>query len=140
MSEGEAIPLGSKRINYHFIFEVKMDLTRKARLVAGEHLNKDVPQHTTYSSVVSPESVRICFTLAALNGLDMLSADIGNAYLNAKPLEKCHVTITDDMLFGPTARGQTAIICRALYGMKSSGNVWRLHFAKILDRVLNFKQ
>ena len=140
LSDGESIPVGSKRINYHFIFEVKMDLTRKARLVAGGHLNKDVPRHTTYSSVVSRESVRICFTLAALNGLDILSADIGNAYLNAKPLEKCHVIITDDMLFGPTARGQTAIICRALYGMKSSGNAWRLHFANVLDKVLNFKQ
>ena len=117
-----------------------MDLTRKARLVAGGHLNKNVPRHTTYSSVVSRESIRICFTLAALNDLDVLSADIGNAYLNAKPLEKCHVTITDDMLFGPAAKGRTATICRALYGMKSSGNAWRLHLANVLDKVLNFKQ
>ena len=88
LDEGEAIPVGSKKINYYLIFEVKMDLTRKARLVAVGHLNKDVPRHKTYSSVVSCESVRICFTLAALNNLDALSADIGNAYLNAKPLEK----------------------------------------------------
>lgn len=140
LNEDEKVPIGSKKINYHFIFEVKMDLTRKARLVAGGHLNRNVPRHTTYSSVVSRESVRICFTLAALNNLDVLSADIGNAYLNAKPLEKCHVTVTDDMLFGPAARGRTAIICRALYGMKSSGNAWRLHFANVLDKVLNFKQ
>ena len=26
-----------------------MDLTQKARLVAGGHLNKDVPRHVTYS-------------------------------------------------------------------------------------------
>ena len=140
LDDEEEIPIGSKKINYHFIFEVKMDLTRKARLVAGGHLNKNVPRHTTYSSVVSRESVRICFTLAALNNLDVLSADIGNAYLNAKPLERCHVTVTDDLLFGPAAKGRTAIICRALYGMKSSGNAWRLHFANILDKVLNFKQ
>ena len=140
LDEGEPIPIGSKKINYHLIFEVKMDLTRKARLVAGGHLNKNVPRHTTYSSVVSRESVRICFTLAALNNLEVLSADIGNAYLNAKPLEKCHVTVTDDLLFGPAANGRTAIICRALYGMKSSGNAWRLHFANVLDKVLQFKQ
>lgn len=140
LGEGENIPVGSKKINYHFIFEVKMDLTRKARLVAGGHLNKNIPRHTTYSSVVSRESVRMVFTLAALNNLEVLSADIGNAYLNAKPLENCHVTINDDMLFGPSARGKTAIISRALYGMKSSGNAWRLHFANILDKVLGFKQ
>ena len=140
LDDNEEIPVGSKKINYHLIFEVKMDLTRKARLVAGGHLNRNVPRHTTYSSVVSRESVRICFTLAALNNLDVLSGDIGNAYLNAKPLEKCHVTIVDDILFGPSARGKIAIISRALYGMKSSGNAWRLHFANILDKVMGFTQ
>ena len=140
LDDNEEVPVGSKKINYHLIFEVKMDLNRKARLVAGGHLNKNVPRHTTYSSVVSRESVRICFMLAALNNLDVLSGDIGNAYLNTKPLEKCHVTITDDILFGPSARGKIAIISRALYGMKSSGNAWRLHFANILDKVMGFTQ
>ena len=40
---------GRKLINYHFVFDIKMDLTQKARLVAGGHLNKDVPRHVTYS-------------------------------------------------------------------------------------------
>ena len=31
---------GSKLINYHFVFDVKMDLTRKVRLVAVGNLNK----------------------------------------------------------------------------------------------------
>ena len=31
----EPIPVGSKYMSYHFIFEVKFDLTRKARCVAG---------------------------------------------------------------------------------------------------------
>ena len=73
-----------------------MDLTSKARIVAGGHLNKEVSKHITYSSVVTKESVRICFILSALNELDVLSGDIGNAYLNAKPREKCHVIVTDD--------------------------------------------
>ena len=80
------IKVGSKKIGYHFIFDVKMDLERKARLVAGEHLNKNVPKHTSYSSVVSRESVRICFTLAVLKDQEILSGDVSNAYLNAKPL------------------------------------------------------
>ena len=51
------VPIGSKLINYHFVFGVKMNLSQKARLVAGGHLNKNVPRHTTYSSVVLRETV-----------------------------------------------------------------------------------
>ena len=140
LPDGEKVPVGSKLINYHIIFDVKMDLTRKARLVAGGHMNKNVPKHATYSSVVSRESVRIVFTLAALNGQDILTGDIGNAYLNAKPIEKCHVVIKDDYLFGPSHVGKTAIIVRALYGMKSSGNAWRLHLSNILHKELGFQR
>ena len=64
------------------IFDIKMDFTRKARLVAGGHMT-DTPASLTYSSVVSRESVRIALLLAALNGLDVKTCDIGNVYLNA---------------------------------------------------------
>ena len=138
LEDGASAPIGSKLINYHLIYDVKMDLTRKARLVAGGHLNKGVPKHVTYSSVVSKESVRICVTLAALNDLDILSGDIGNAYLNAQPREKCHVKITDDLLFGPSAIGKTALIVRALYGMKSSGAAWRDTIASFLKYDMKF--
>lgn len=57
IEEGECIPVGSKEIPYHVIFDVKLDLTRKARLVAGGHRNKDVPKYTTFSVVVSRDSV-----------------------------------------------------------------------------------
>ena len=80
------IKVGSKKIGYYFIFDVKMDLERKTRLVAGGHLNKNVPKRTSYSSAVSRESVRICFTLAVLKDQKILSGDVSNAYLNAKPL------------------------------------------------------
>ena len=132
--------IGSKEINYHIIWDCKMDLTRKARLVAGGHLNRHVPKHTTYSSVVSRESVRICFLLAALNDLDVLSGDIGNAYLNAKPREKCHVKIEHDFMFGPEAIGSYAAITRALYGMKSSGAAWRDAISALMRNSLGFNQ
>ena len=138
--ENDEKPLiGSKLINYHIIFDVKMDLTRKARLVAGGHLNKEVPRHITYSSVVSKESVRLCFLLAALNGLDVLSSDIGNAYLNAKPREKCHVVVTDALLFGEAAIGKKAQIVRALYGMKSSGAAWRDMLSSYIKYEMGFQ-
>ena len=69
---------GFKKIRCHIIFDVKMDLTCKARFVAGGHLT-DPPTAMTYASVVSRESVRIAFLLAAYNVFEILSGDIGNA-------------------------------------------------------------
>ena len=40
LEHNEPIPVASKLISYHFIFDVKFDLTRKARCVAGGHQNK----------------------------------------------------------------------------------------------------
>jgi len=140
LPEEGIIPIGTKKINYHFVFDVKMDLTRKARLVAGGHLNRNVPKHTTYSSVVSRESVRLCFMIAALHDLDILAGDVGNAYLNALPRERCYVIIEDEWLFGPSAIGRIALIVRALYGMKSSGAAWRDTISSVLHFKMGFTQ
>ena len=64
-----------------------MDFEHKARFVAGGHTT-DTPVGLTHSSVVSHDSVRIAFLVAALNDLDILVCDIGNAYLNAPCREK----------------------------------------------------
>ena len=68
-------------------FEVKFDLRRNARYVAGGHLT-ETPSSMTYSSAVSRESIRIAFLLAALNGLEVWTTDIQNAYLNTPTKEK----------------------------------------------------
>ena len=138
LQHDEPTPVGSKHITYHFIFDVKFDLTRKARCVAGGHLNRNIPAQCTYASVVSRESVRIAFLLAALNEVDILAGDIGNAYLNAPCKELVHVTISDDLLFGPENKGKVAVIVRALYGLKSAGNSWRQHFATRLREELGY--
>ena len=80
--------VGYQEVRCHMIFDVKMSgLIRKAWLDAGGHMT-DMPASVTYSSVVSRDSVRIAFIIAALNDLDIMSADIGNAYLNAPKKEK----------------------------------------------------
>ena len=77
-------------IKCHLIFDIKLDgkLTRKARFVAGGHMNYP-PASLTYYNVVSRDIVQIYFTLAALNGLDIWAFDTGNVYLN----EKCRENI-----------------------------------------------
>lgn len=138
LQDDEKPPPGSKKIGYHIIFTVKMDLTRKARLVADGFQNKSVPSHDCYSTVVSRDSVRIIFTIAALNGLKLSATDIGNAYLNAPNKERVHV-ICGPELFGPESKGKIAVVVRALYGLKSAGNAWRHHLAHYIRHELKFE-
>ncbi len=135
MKSGKAKP-GYKYCGTHMIFDIKMDgkFTRKARLVADGH-KTDAPSSITYSSVVSRDSVRIAFTLAALNDLEIMACDIGNAYLNAPCREKLWTIAGSE--FG-SEKGSVMIICRALYGLKSSGASWRSKFADSL-RSMGYK-
>ena len=111
------------------IFDIKMEFTRKVWLVAIGHV-MDLPTSSTHSSVVARDSVRIVLTLAALDNCDVEMADVGNAYLYAPTTEKVLCILKDG--FGPENKGKTAIIVRALYGLKSSGCAWRKHFAETL--------
>jgi hypothetical protein len=74
LEEGAHEPKMSKWIPCHMIFDIKMDFTRKAR----------------YSSVVARDSIRLAFLIAALNDLEVLGGDIGNAYLQA-PTKKRYI-------------------------------------------------
>lgn len=120
--------IGYTEIKCHMIFDVKMDFTRKARFVAGGHMT-EAPSSITYSSVVSRDSVRLAFLIAELNGLDIMTCDIGNAYLNAPCREK--VWFQGGIETGED-RGKVLVITRALYGLKSSGASWRATLAATL--------
>jgi hypothetical protein len=118
------------------VFDVKMDLTRKARIVAGGHTT-ETPASLTYSSVVSRDSVRIAFLYAALNDLDVMSCDVSNAYLNAPCREKIWFVAGPE--FG-SRQGQVVKIVRALYGLKSSGAAWRALLQQTLVDMSLFPQ
>ena len=134
--EGDPPPVGYKRITGHWVFDIKMDLTRKARFVAGGHLT-DPPTAMTYSSVVSRDTVRIMLTIAALNDLEVRFFDIGNAYLNAETEEKVYFISGPE--FGPDLEGRITVIVRALYGLKSAGASFHKHMARRLREGLKFE-
>ena len=130
LDSGEIVPPCFQEIKCHLIFDVKMeDFRRKARLVASGHLN-DTPAAMTYASVVSRESVRIALTLAALNDLEVKTADIENAYLTAPVSEKIWTVLGPE--FGAD-EGKRALIVRALYGLKSAGASFRNHLADCMQ-------
>ena len=101
-------------------------------LIAGGHLT-ETPNALTYSSVASRESVRITFTLAALNNLNILTADSRNAYLNAPYTEKVHIKC--GLEFSPDKISIMDIIVRALYGLKSAGVAWHTHLKQTIHEI-----
>lgn len=85
-NEDGSVPAGFQKIACHIVYDIKFDLTRKACYVGGGHMT-NVPAAQSYSSVVSRDSARIMFLIAALNDLDIKMCDIGNVYLNAETMK-----------------------------------------------------
>ena len=132
--DGDASELiGYQQITGHMIFDIKMaeNFRRKARFVADGHKTK-TPSAITYSTVVSRDSVRICLTIAALNDLEVLAADVENAYLTAPCRERVWMRAGPE--FG-NREGKILIIKQALYGLKSSGAAFRAFLAEKLDNI-----
>ena len=136
IGKGVEPPPGYQKIKCHMVFDVKLDgFKRKAREVADGHMT-DPPASQTYASVVSRDTVRIALTMAALHDLEVKAADIQNAYLTAPCSEKIAVVCGPE--FG-IHQGETALVVRALYGLKSSGAAFRNHLASCMTHV-GYKQ
>jgi hypothetical protein len=134
LEEDMKAPIGWRKVTGHLVWDVKMDFTRKARWVLDGHRTPN-PIGSTYAGVVSRESIRIAFTYAALNGVDVFAADIRNAYLQAPSSQKDYIICGPE--FGLENIGKVALIHRALYGGKSAGKDFRNHLRSCM-RHLDF--
>ncbi len=118
LPDGCSVPIGYQKIPCHMICDIKMEFFRqKARLEAGGHLTKALAT-ITYASVVSRETVRLALTFASLNDLEVKVGDVLNAYITT-PVQENVWTI-----LGPEFEhdsGKSAVMVRALYGLKSVG-------------------
>ena len=125
LDRGKGPPKGYQMIPMWIIFDVKMNLTRKARLVAGGHVTK-TPVHDCYCSVASRQSVRLAFLAATLNDLDLVMIDVSNAFVNANCRELVCAKAGPE--FGEY-EGCIVLIVKALYGLRSSGSAWHSQFS-----------
>ena len=126
LKDGYRAPIGHKHINFHLIYDLKMeDFRRKARIVAAGHMTETL-KCMTYSSVVGRETVRFFLTIAALNNLQFNAGDVMNAYVTAPCSENIWTVLGKE--FGAD-QGKISIIVRALYGLKSSGAAFHAHLA-----------
>ena len=125
--------VGYTQITGHIVFDVKLgeNFRRKARYCADGH-KTGAPASVTYSTVVSRDSVRILLTVAALNDLNVLGADVQNAFLTAPNKEKVW------MIAGPefgVDEGKTCLVVKALYGLKSASFSSRSFMAEKLTQL-----
>ena len=123
-------PPGWRKASGHLVFDVKMDFTRKARWVKDDHRTHD-PTTSAYAGVVSCESVRVALTYAALMNLDIMTADIQNAYLQAPSSEKDYIICGPE--FGLKNVVKVALIKRSLYGGEVSGRDFWHHLRSCMD-------
>ena len=116
MLKGEKSPEGYIQIPYHFVYDVKFDQRRKARLVLVGHKTPEVPDVEVYSGVVSIETIRTAFVIAARNNLQVCAADISTAFLYGKTREKVYIIAGEE--FGEDSR-KIMIIEGGCYGRKT---------------------
>ena len=84
-----------------------------------------------YPSVpTSRDSVQLFFLVAALNDLDVLSADIQNTYLSAPIKENYLIYARAEHGFPPRYVGIPAKIVRAPYRLPVAGALFRSYLAK----------
>ena len=125
------LPEGYKRIPYMIVFDVKFDLRRKARLVAGGH-RTDPPPEDVYSGVVMIDSVRLALFLGVLNNLNTCAADVGCAFLHGRTKEKYCIRAGPE--FGDR-QGKYLIIYGSLYGLRSSAARWHEYLSETLVKM-----
>ena len=103
-------PNGYQLIRCHFGFDVKQSGKHKACFVAGGHMTNPA-KDSIYSGVVGLRSLHIISFLAELNGLELMAADVGNAYLEACTKEKvCFIAGQEFGKRSPSTKGQVCTI------------------------------
>jgi hypothetical protein len=129
LPDGHPAPIGYQKIPCHIILDMKMeDFRQKVRLVAGGH-QAEAPVTITYASVVTRETMPLDLTIASLNDLKVKVGDFLNVYITAPVKEKVWTILGPKL--GHDA-GRSAIIVRALYGLKSAGVGFQAHLASFM--------
>ena len=118
------LPKGHKTVGCRWVFNVKGDSQKKARLVTQGFLQVEgVDYNKLFSPVVWFESMHFMLALAALHNWYMTGVDVCTAYLYRKLDEEIYMRQPEGFI----ARGQESkVIClkRALYGLKQAGLAW----------------
>jgi Reverse transcriptase (RNA-dependent DNA polymerase) len=121
-----------QQIPYHMVFDCKFDGRRKGRLVAGGN-HTVVTSEQVYSGVVGIETVRTILALSAMDSdLEVVAADISNAFLYGKNIEKTMIKAGPE--FGEL-QGQILIVEGGWCGHKTAAATFHAHLASKLRKM-----
>ena len=123
---------GFRFARLRIIFDVKVDLRRKSRLVIGGNI-VDSSGNEVYASTIKSVSSRILITIAAANNLDVMTGNIGNTYLNVNTQENIYICASTEFeLVFIMAEGTFLEVIKALYGLPTSGNRWHARLSNTM--------
>jgi hypothetical protein len=118
------LPKGKKAIRNRWVFDIKSDGRKRARLVAkGFSQIEGIDYNELFSPVVRYESVRLLLALAALEQWHMQAVDVKTAFLYGKLDEEIYMQQPQGFL----VKGKEKLVwrlTRALYGLKQAALAW----------------
>ena len=116
--KGTKMPKGHHRIYVHLVYDCKVDMRRRARLVVSGNLTPPTTDNA-FSGIASLDGVKTVMFLSELNGLQLCAADISSAYLTSRTREKLCIIAGPE--FGEL-EGHTMVMFKACYGSRTGGN------------------
>ena len=118
------LPQGRKAIANKWVFSIKNDARKRARLVAkGFSQIEGVDYDEIFSPVVRYETVRIAFALAALENMHMTGFDVKAAFLYGKLDEEIYMKQPEGFI-SKGKEQSVMLLQKALYGLKQAALAW----------------
>jgi hypothetical protein len=118
------LPEGKKAIRNRWVFDIKPDGRKRARLVAkGFSQIEGIDYDELFSPVVRYESVRLIFALAALEQWHLQALDVKTAFLYGKLDEEIYMQQPEGFVTKGSEK-KVLRLKRAIYGLKQAALAW----------------
>jgi len=120
------LPKGARLLRVKEVYKVRGDNSLKVRVVAQGFLQRPgLDFFETYSAVASISTIRTVVALAASFGLELMTADVEQAYLQADIKEELYIEVPSVLKGRPEFQGFNCLRLRkGLYGTKQAGRGW----------------
>lgn len=125
------LPEGQTAIETKWIFKIKEDGTKKARLVARGFQEPYKSDELSYAPVCRMSTIRMLLSVSVQNNWNLKQIDVPTAFLNSKLKHDVYIKVPE----GLECKERTLKLNRALYGLRSAPKVWNDKFSEVMMRL-----